>query len=172
MFGATALLGTLRAAHIQCMQTSSLDAIVPTCTAAVDMRDPPGAVARYDGRLERKRGLKEAAKQIPLLRTTWPASFSSDPTQVRPLASSALRAIIEAFGWTPPYARAVLSVWKSRSPYCHAVLRHAERFHLDGTTSTETVDDKAREGAGARLAQLAARTRTKGRRTAPAKGGA
>lgn len=146
------------------MQTPSLETDAPPSIGPAGTDDHPSEGAVFNGRLERRRGLKEAGNQLPALRARWPEAFSTDPKMVRPLASSALRTVIKEFGWSFPYARAVLSVWKSRSAYCHAVLRHAERVHLDGSASTETVDDKAQELARAKLAQFAARPRDKERR--------
>src|ERR1039458_9732738 len=40
--------------------------------------------------------------------------------------------MIEAFGWSPPYARAGLTVWMLQPAYCRAILRYPKRINLDG----------------------------------------
>ena len=63
----------------------------------------------------------------------------------------------EAFGWSPGYAKGVLSAWKARDSYCQAVLRYPNRVGLDGSPTEEIVDDQARALASARLEQIAAK---------------
>lgn len=110
-----------------------------------------------DAKSEMKRGLQEGAQQIELLRANWPQAFPIKSHEVRPLASNAKQTIIEAFGWGPPYASAVLMVWKLRTAYCQATLCHPTRINLDGSASDEAVDDQARASAKGRLARIAAR---------------
>src|SRR5271165_2939521 len=63
----------------------------------------------------------------------------------------------EAFGWSPAYAKGVLSVWKAREAYCRAVLAYPNRVGLDGSPTEAIVDDQARTLATARLEQIAAK---------------
>jgi sRNA-binding protein len=107
--------------------------------------------------LERKRGLKESSERIKVLQDKWPMAFAKQASMVRPLANVASTTIAEAFGWSVPYARAVLMVWKSRPAYCTAVLAHPKRINLDGSASDEEVDERARLAAKERLAVLASR---------------
>ena len=106
---------------------------------------------------EQKRGYLEGSFKIELLRATWPKAFPVKSYEVRPLASGATKALVEAFGWSPPYARAVLSVWKVRPAYCQAILRNMHRINLDGSPSDEEIDDVARAMAKERLEKIAAR---------------
>ena len=110
---------------------------------------------------ETVRGLKEGRGQIRLLREKWPKAFPGDAQKVRPLASGIVRAIADTLGWSPYYARGVLSVWKSRTAYCTAVLRHANRYSLDGVLTTEEVNERARRAAKERLEAIAVRERRK-----------
>ena len=106
---------------------------------------------------ERKLGLKESREQIKMLQDKWPEGFPSQASMVRPLARGTAKTIAEAFGWSVPYVRAVLMVWKSRAAYCTAVLRYPKRVNLDGSTSDEDVDEQPRGLAKERLAVLASR---------------
>jgi sRNA-binding protein len=110
---------------------------------------------------EKKRGYQEGAQKFELLRAKWPKAFPAKPHEVRPLAGGATKALVEAFGWSLPYARAVLMVWKLRPAYCQAVLRYTHRINLDGSASDEEIDDVARAMAKERLEKIAAR-RAKG----------
>ena len=85
----------------------------------------------------------------------------------RPLANGVQKAIAEAFGWSVPYTRAVLMVWKSRAAYCTVVLARPKRINLDGSASDEEVDDKARALAKERLAVLASRPPPTQKKAAP-----
>jgi len=111
----------------------------------------------YNRKAEQKRGFREATRQIGLLHSKWPKAFPANSHEVRPLTGNAKQALIETFGWTPAYARAVLMVWKLRPTYCQAVLRYATRINLDGSESAETVDDKSRAAATKSLEERAAR---------------
>jgi sRNA-binding protein len=106
---------------------------------------------------EQKRGYQEGSQKIELLRAQWPKAFPAKSHEVRPLAAGASQAVIEAFGWTRPYARAVLMVWKLRPAYCQATLRYKHRINLDGSVSEQEVDDRARALASERLEKIAAR---------------
>jgi sRNA-binding protein len=108
-------------------------------------------------KIERKRGLKESREQIKILQDRWPEGFPTQAAKVRPLASGTAKTIAEALGRSLPYAAAVLMVWKSRTAYCTAVLRYPTRINLDGSPSTEEVDEQARGLAKERLAVLASR---------------
>src|ERR1700678_3488446 len=108
-------------------------------------------------KIERKRGLKESREQIKMLQDKWPEGFPSQASMVRPLARGTAKTIAEAFGWSVPYVRAVLMVWKSRAAYCTAVLRYPKRVNLDGSTSDEDVDEKAQGLAKQQLTVLASR---------------
>jgi sRNA-binding protein len=106
---------------------------------------------------ERRRGYQEARQKIELLRTKWPQAFPAKAHAVRPLTNGAQQAIIETFGWSAAYARAVLSVWKLGPAYCNAILRYPKRINLDGSPSDEEIDDRSRAAATARLEQRAER---------------
>jgi sRNA-binding protein len=111
--------------------------------------------------LERKRGLRESQEQIKVLQDKWPMAFPKQANMVRPLANGASTRIAEAFGWSVPYAHTVLGMWKSRRAYCTAVLAYPKRINLDGSTSDEEVDERARLAAKERLAVLAASAATR-----------
>ncbi len=96
---------------------------------------------------ERRRGLRDAPEQLKLLQEKWPKAFPAKPHEVRPLVSGIARIIAETFGWSPPYARAVLERWKQRNAYCRAILAYPKRFTLDGEESEEEVDEMARSNA-------------------------
>jgi sRNA-binding protein len=117
--------------------------------------------------LERNRGLKESREQIKVLQDKWPAAFAKQASLVRPLANGVPKTIAEALGWSVPYTRAVVRVWKSRAAYCTAVLAHSKRINLDGSTSDDGVDDKARMLAKERLAVLASRPPPTQKKAAP-----
>jgi sRNA-binding protein len=106
--------------------------------------------------IERKRGIKDAAAQIAVLREKWPAAFPSAPDLVRPLAIGIPGIIADSMGWTVPYALGVLAVWKGSPSYCEAVLRHA-RINLDGSSGGDAPDTRAKDMAERQLAKNAAR---------------
>jgi len=106
---------------------------------------------------EKRRGYQEAGQKIELLRAKWPKAFPVKGHEVRPITNSAQQAIIEAFGWSADYARAVLAVWKLRPAYCNAILRYPTRINLDGSPSAEKIDDTSRAIATLRLEQRAER---------------
>ncbi len=93
---------------------------------------------------ERLRGLHDAPEHFKLLQEKWPKAFPAKPHDVRPLASGIPKIVAETFGWSQPYARAVIERWKHRNAYCRAVLAHSKRVTLDGAESEEEVDDTAR----------------------------
>jgi len=95
-------------------------------------------------RAEYSRGLKQSREQIKVLQEKWPAGFPIVPSKVRPLVTGTSKTIAESLGWSVPYTRGVLLVWKNRTAYCNAVLRYRERINLDGLVSGEEVDDRAR----------------------------
>ena len=74
--------------------------------------------------------------------------------------------MVEEFGWSPAYARAVLTVWKLRPSYCQAILRYPTRINLDGSPTGEDVDDAARATARAvsKSASRGGRSRRQGRK--------
>jgi uncharacterized protein (DUF1778 family) len=96
---------------------------------------------------EAKRGFEEASKQFVALRGKWPKAFPSEPHEVRPLAPGTIAIVAKELGWSTPYARAVLDVWKRRDAYCRAVLTFSLRIALDGSQTNFTVEDKARSDA-------------------------
>jgi sRNA-binding protein len=106
---------------------------------------------------EKKRGYEEGGQKIELLRARWPKAFPAKSHEVRPLTNGAQQAMVEEFGWSPDYARAVLTVWKLRPAYCNAILRYPTRINLDGSASGEEIDDAARATATKRLEERAAR---------------
>ncbi len=106
---------------------------------------------------EKKRGYEEGGQKIELLRAKWPKAFPAKSHEVRPLTNGAQQAMVEEFGWSPDYARAVLTVWKLRPAYCKAILRYPTRINLDGSASGEEIDDAARATATKRLEETAAR---------------
>jgi sRNA-binding protein len=106
---------------------------------------------------ERKLGLKESREQIEVLQDKWPEGFPKQASMVRPLVHGTAKTIAEVLGWSLAYASAVLMVWKSRTAYCTAVLRHPKRTNLDGSASDEDVHEQARGLAKERLAVLASR---------------
>jgi sRNA-binding protein len=103
---------------------------------------------------DRKRGAQDSWQAFELLRARWPTAFPAKSHEVRPLVN-VMAELQEAFGWSPAYAKGVLSVWKARESYCRAVLRYPNRVGLDGSPTEKTVDEKARAMASARLEQIA-----------------
>jgi len=106
---------------------------------------------------EQKRAYQEATAQLQVLRARWPNAFPAKGHLVRPLVGGAAQALVEEFGWSAIYARAVLRVWKLKPAYCEAVLHYTTRISLDGSPSDEQVDEKARRMATQALAEIAAR---------------
>src|SRR5208283_4726420 len=113
---------------------------------------------------EWRRGAKDARQAFELLRARWPKAFPAKSHEVRPLAS-AVPAIVEALGWSPQYAKGVLSVWKGREAYCRAVLAYPQRIDLNGSP-TKDIDDEARALAKGRLEQIAARKESRAKQAA------
>jgi sRNA-binding protein len=105
---------------------------------------------------DRKRGAQDSWQAFELLRARWPKAFPAKSHEVRPLVN-VMAELQVAFGWSPAYAKGVLSVWKARESYCRAVLHYPNRVGLDGSPTEKTVDDKARAMASARLEQIAAK---------------
>jgi sRNA-binding protein len=122
-----------------------------------------GARQRYNRRRtsdDYRRGLKESRTAIETLQTRWPAAFPKRVHLVRPLATGIVELITADTGWSKDYARAVLTVWKSRDGYCKAVLQHERRHDLTGAATDQAVDDVSREQSRQRLVEnLAARAR-------------
>lgn len=104
---------------------------------------------------ERHRGLKEAQQQFAVLSARWPQAFPEKPQLVRPLSSEIVPVICQELGWTIPYARTVLDMWKRRRSYCNAVLCYRDRIRLDGSPTGEQVADDARAAAKADLQRMA-----------------
>jgi sRNA-binding protein len=115
-------------------------------------------------KVEKKRGYEEGSQKIELLRARWPKAFPAKSHEVRPLAIGAPQALVDEFGWSNFYARAVLTVWKMRPAYCQAILRYPTRMNLDGSPSGEDIDDAARAMAQKQLERQAARKAEKARR--------
>ncbi len=103
-----------------------------------------------------KRGAQDSWQAFDLLRARWPKAFPAKSHEVRPLVNVTAE-MQEAFGWSPAYAKGVLSVWKAREAYCRAVLAYPNRVGLDGSPTEAIVDDQARTLASARLEQIAAK---------------
>ena len=114
------------------------------------------------------RGMKEQRTAIPLLQQRWPAAFPQDPRQVRPLAIAIIATLSAEFGWSLPYTKGVLLVWKQRTAYCNAVLRYDDRIDLDGAPSGQQVGDQARLDAHGTLATIAERRKRRAERAAEA----
>ena len=118
--------------------------------------------------VDRKRGTKDARKQLAVLRERWPIAFPADPNDVRPLAISAAGEIAAAMGWSLPYTLGVLARWKMSPAYCKSVLAHEHRIGLDGSTA-EPIDAKAKDLAAKQLERLAARETAKAAEPVPMK---
>ena len=102
--------------------------------------------------VDRKRGTKDARKQLALLREKWPVAFPAEPERVRPLAIGVAGEIASAMGWSLPYTLGVLARWKMAPAYCRAVLAQEHRVALDGSPA-EAIDAKAKDLAAKRLAE-------------------
>jgi sRNA-binding protein len=118
--------------------------------------------------IERQRGIKEAGRQLGVLREKWPLAFPVEHQGVRPLAMGVAYQIAEAMSWSAPYTLGVLDYWKRAAFYCRAVLAYDRRISLDGAPA-EPVDAAARDLATKRLEQLAARNAPKPAATAKPK---
>jgi len=134
--------------------------------------DPPTATAPItpDHKSEARRAYREARIAIALLQQRWPAAFPEGPQQLRPLAAGLVPLIAAALGWSYPYTRAVLRVWKLRPAYCRAVLDHPVRFDLDGNPTDQPVDEDARTRAKIRLAAWVSKRRRPAPHKAPGVG--
>jgi sRNA-binding protein len=118
-------------------------------------------------RIERERGLKEATRQLAVLREKWPVAFPVKDEDVRPLSIAAADEIAAAMSWSRPYTLGVLRHWKMRAAYCQAVLRHEQRIALDGAPA-EPVGAEAKDLANKHLARLAAgKATTKDKKDTP-----
>ena len=106
---------------------------------------------------ERKRGCIEAKTQLPLLQEKWPKAFPRKDGEVKPLACGVTSVVAEEFGWSRPYAKAILETWKRREAYCRAVLTYQVRIELDGTPAADTVSEAARASAKEMLAKRLAK---------------
>lgn len=102
---------------------------------------------------EHLRGLKEARTAIATLQERWPQGFAKQRELIRPLVSGVVAEIAAALGWSKPYTRAVIEVWKLRDGYCEAVLRDERRYDLSGAVTDQIVDERAREDARQQLAR-------------------
>ena len=111
--------------------------------------------------VDRKRGTKDARKQLAMLREKWPVAFPAEPERVRPLAIGVAGEIASAMGWSLPYTLGVLARWKMAPAYCRAVLAQEHRVALDGSPA-EAIDAKAKDLAAKRLARLAERETANG----------
>ena len=109
---------------------------------------------------EQTRGCKEAVQQFEVLRAKWPKAFPLRSSEIRPLALGVVKPAQEAFGWSAPYTRGVLRVWKLRADYCRAILAYPYRINLDGEKDGE-VDDTARQAAQKQLAAIKAKREKK-----------
>ena len=103
-----------------------------------------------------KRGMNESRAAIADLQRRWPAAFPPVARDVRPLAGTIVAAIAAALGWSVPYCKGVLHVWKQRKAYCDAVLTYDLRRDLDGLPTEARVDADARRMAQAQLAAVVA----------------
>jgi len=107
---------------------------------------------------ERKRAFQEFSTQLPALRAKWPKTFPENPNAVRPIVTGVFpRLLCTEFGWSWPYASAIIQCWKLRPDYCRAVLAYPKRFDLDGIETEQETGDHARADAAKRLAEIAAR---------------
>ena len=112
------------------------------------------------------RGMKESWVSIALLQQRWPTAFPQDPRQVRPLAGTIIATLTAELGWSLPYTKGVLLVWKQRVAYCNAVLRYDDRLDLDGAPSGQGVSEQARADARGTLAALAERRKRRAEKDA------
>jgi sRNA-binding protein len=117
----------------------------PFTVSPLATRECDRTAAKQDRKAARRAGMKDAAKVIHLLRQKWPTAFPSRYVDVRPLASSVTKTVATEMGWNEFYAAGVLMVWKSRDPYCDAVLRGGARYDLNGAPTAELVDDHSKE---------------------------
>ena len=115
---------------------------------------------------EMKRAYTEASKQLEVLRARWPKAFPAQGHEVRPLAYGISKAIAQELGWSPPYGRAVLEVWKRREAYCRSILCYTVRIGLDGSETGEPVSEKDKALARAQIEQRKARREREAKRQA------
>src|SRR5580704_17296073 len=94
-------------------------------------------------RIERDRGTKESAQQLPALGEKWPLAFPVKEQEVRPLAIGISGEIAAVMGWSHPYTLGVLAGWKMAPAYCRAVLCYDQRIALEGAPA-EVVDEEAK----------------------------
>jgi sRNA-binding protein len=129
----------------------------PRCRAAGERSLQRGIGAHYGWvvtrRAEHLRGLKEARTAIATLQERWPEGFAKKRELIRPLVSGVTAEIAAALGWSKPYTRAVIEVWKLRDGYCEAVLRDERRYDLTGAVTDQIVAERAREDARQQLAR-------------------
>src|SRR6478672_5395737 len=123
-----------------------------------------------DRNSEARRAYRESRTAMLLLQQRWPAAFPEAPQQVRPLIVGLTPLIAAVLGWSHPYTRAVLRMWKLRPAYCRAVLDHPVRFDLDGNPTEQPVDDDARTRAKIRLAAWVSKRRRPAPHKAPGVG--
>ncbi len=108
---------------------------------------------------ERKLAFQEFSKQLPALRAKWPKAFTAKSHEIRPLVMGVFpQILIDEFGWSRPYAAAIILCWKLRPDYCRAVLEYPKRINLDGSESDQETGEKARIDATCRLAEIAAKS--------------
>ena len=112
------------------------------------------------------RGMKESWVSIALLQQRWPTAFPQDPRQVRPLAGTIIATLTAELGWSLPYTKGVLLVWKQRVAYCNAVLRYDERIDLTGAPSGQVVCEQARADARGTLTAITERRKRRAEREA------
>jgi sRNA-binding protein len=110
-----------------------------------------------DVKAEVKRGFADAAKQLEVLRAKWPKAFPNKPAAIRPLALGSVQIIANEMGWSTPYTRAVLNVWKMRDAYCQAVLAYDFRIALDGSPTESPIAENARVDARKTIEQRKAK---------------
>lgn len=114
------------------------------------------------------RGMKEGRVSIALLQQRWPTAFPQDPRQVRPLAVTIIATLTAELGWSLPFTKGVLLVWKQRIAYCNAVLRYDERIDLTGAPSGQVVCEQARADARGTLTAITERRKRRAEREAEA----
>jgi hypothetical protein len=75
-------------------------------------------------KMELRKRMHDPIAKIKVLQDKWPAAFPKQASLVRPRANGVAKTIAETFGWSVPYTRAVLMVWKSRAAYCRLASVH------------------------------------------------
>lgn len=102
--------------------------------------------------VERQDGREEFDDMLHVLRRWFPLAFPTKFRAVRPLASVVHQQLRAEFDWSADFTRAVVTKWKQREAYCHAVLQHTERIDLYGqVVPGATVGDEARKTAKLKL---------------------